>query len=117
MLNEKGLCFELGTLEKDGWVFDSQREEKELAVIFNFVTGEYEKRYYTDGQYEKYIEPKTYTRSCRPAAQQRPLSASLQCGSQFSAPQPEQPQLLNPEEYIKIIGNDVTVQLENSTFV
>ena len=44
MLNQKTLSFELGTLEKDGWVFDSQREEKEVVAIFNFVTEDYEKR-------------------------------------------------------------------------
>ena len=36
---------------------------------------------------------------------------------QSSANTQEEIELLNPEEYIKIIGNDVTVQLENSTFV
>lgn len=74
------LSFELGTLEKDGWVFDSQREEKEVVVIFNFVTEDYEKRQYIDGNYEEYTEPKTYIRSSRPVPQQRPLSASLSCG-------------------------------------
>lgn len=67
VLDERALSFELGTLEKEGWVFDRQRAEKEVAVIYNFEAKDYEKRQFVDGRYEEYVEPRTYTRSSRPA--------------------------------------------------